>query len=218
MRDLDGEEAWKSFYNSLPLAARERYHRLNLEIPGIEPQLDDVLRITELKHRTLEAIESHVDVTPVIDSILASMFYFELDEHPFPVNRAYRCSGYVFCRLDLPPEGRQYLYNRLLETSSWFLIQGSPTRCVEAIPKSLPPFKRRIKFNVKTLDETVGISVRGLTNTTKPISGFPTTLRKLIDALQLDSPFGTISHSVAEKTLPVVPCKRPVYEEGQTYG
>lgn len=208
MRNIDGEEIWIQFKNTLPPESQDRYHRLNLRLGGYEPQLDDVLMISELKNRTLEAINNEPVITEVIDSMIASMFYFELDELPFPSNSGYNCSGYIFCRLDLPPSGRQYLYKRLLETSSWFLIHGCPTVCVETVPQSLPPFKRRVKFSVDTIDEIIGISLRGITRATKPISGFPTTLKGLINALQLNSPFGTIFHSTPEKALPVVPCKR----------
>jgi hypothetical protein len=209
MRTLDGEDAWKRFYNSLAPASRDRFHRLNIRFSGTEPSLDDALRIPELKVRALETIRADTDtVTTVLDYMIASMFYFELDDLPKLGNTGYACSGYIFCRLDLPYNGLHYLYTQLKETSSWFLIQGNPIPCILTMPKRLPPFKRRVTFCVDSLDENVAMSIRGITSTPKLLSGFPTSLGKLIDDQMLDSPFGTIDHRINEKALPAIPAKR----------
>jgi hypothetical protein len=76
------------------------------------------------------------------------------------------------------------------------------------VPKSLPPFKRRVNFTVPKLQDMITMSVRGITSVPKSISGFPTCLKDLIDQQQLDSPFGTVDHAIAEKPLPVIPSKR----------
>ena len=208
MRSLDGEEGWRRFVNTISPEARHRYHRLNLQISGSEPQLDDVLSISALKAQTLESITTDISLQGAVDYMLAAMFYFELDDSPDFVDGEYHCSGFIFCRIDLSSKGRRQLYNHLVQTASWFLIKGTPVACVEKVPQSLPPFKRRIKFFVESLDEIVGMSIRGTTTTSTPISGFPTTLRKLRNAQQLYSPFGTVLHRVGEKALPVLPCKR----------
>jgi hypothetical protein len=145
----------------------------------------------------------------VLDSMLTSIFYFELDGIPLFIEGKYQCSSYVFCRLDLPREGRRRLYQRLLNKSQ-FLIQGRPLAYVKTIPTSLPPFKRRISFYVETNDEAVKISIQGFTSVPTPISGFPTSLRQIKDYQRLESPFGTIQHEQPEKGLPIVPIKRPV--------
>ncbi|CAI6336998.1 unnamed protein product [Periconia digitata] len=200
MRSLDGEDAWRKFYNNRPASTRGRYHRLNVRFSSHEPQLDDVSSLTQLKSQATEAIcSTHNDIGLIIDTIKASMFYFELDSMPQFSGSTYNVSGFILCRLDLSVPGRQHLYQNLLDTASWFVVQGNPTRCVDKIPKGWPPFKCRIKFNVESIDEDVYISVRGLTNATHLISGFPTTLKDLINQQRLDSPFGTIDHVEIEK-------------------
>jgi hypothetical protein len=210
MQSLDGEYAWKRFYNSLPQKVRHRFHRLNVRFKGAEPCLDDADSMPALKSQVPEAIcGMENDIRAVLDAMLATIFYFELDGPPAFLDGLFQATGYIYCRLDLPEQGRRYLYSELLDTSSWFLIQGSPVACVGSVPKSAPPFKRRIVFSVEALTDVVAISIRGITSAPKLISGFPTTLQGLIDDLKLDSPFGTVDHFAPEKPLPPLPSKRP---------
>jgi hypothetical protein len=210
MRNLDGEDAWKRFYNSLDSKKRSRYHRLNVKFAGPEPSLDDALQIPILKAVAFRKIEEDkATLASIIDAMLASMFYFELDALPMLDGDDYLCLGYIRCRIDLPLEGLRYLYSQLLETSSWFLIQGSPVQCVQSIPKGLPPFKKRVTFRAETMDEVVAFSIRGITSNPRLLSGFPTTLTRLIEDQGLVKPFGTIDHVVSEKPLPAIPAKRP---------
>jgi hypothetical protein len=209
MNELDAQKSYDQFINSLPATSRPRYHRLNTQFHGPEPGLDDALKIPEMKEsvtRTIELEEGKIN--DVHDAIIGSIFYFALDGPPVPEHRGIMCSGYIHCRADLPPNGLRYLYEWLQQTSSWFLIQGNPTECVGRIPKTLPPFKKRIAFCVESESELITMSIRGITSTSQTISGFPTTLRKLIENQDLDSVFGTIDHSTTEKLLPAIPRKR----------
>lgn len=209
MRTINSEDAWKRFYNSLAPASRPRYHRLNIQFSGAEPSLDDATHIPDLKASVTNTIE--LDRSPfadVLDSMIASIFYFELDDMPTLHKASYKCEGYIRCRLNLPIEGLRYLYSRLLESSSWFIVQGNPITCVQSLPKCLPPYKRRVTFSVGSIDEKIAISIRGITKKTKLLSGFPTSLGSLITEQKLDSPFGTIDHCCDEKPLPAVPAKR----------
>lgn len=209
MRNLNGEDAWKRFYNSVPINTRHKYHRLNVQFTEPEPSLNDAIRIPELKASVPHKIQADPSESlAVLDAMISTMFYFELDGLPTVDDDGYTCSGYIFCRLDLPQPGLHRLYKQLVETSSWFLIQGNPIICVQCIPQSLPPFKRRIKFHVDASNDPIAFSIRGITSTPQLLSGFPTTLAKLIEEQHLDSPFGTIDHIVPEKPLPAIPQKR----------
>jgi hypothetical protein len=219
MRNLDGEDAWKRFLNSVPLGMRRRFHRLNVSLVGPEPRLDDTVVIPELKNRVAQTIgEQKPLISSIFDSIIASMFYFELEHVPKLGRAGYECSGSIFCRLNMPPDGLRYLYDRLLKTQSWFLIQGNPVSCIQYnhIPKTLPPFQRRVSFRAESLDEVVSISIRGITSEPLLLSGFPTTIHRLVEAQQLDSPFGTMDHTVAEKPLPHIPQKRSYDREARS--
>ena len=210
MRSLDSEEAWKRFIYTIPVQYRSRYHRLNLYLQGPEPPLDDLSTVGELKTQTMEYIKSSSTIPTIMDSMYAAMFYFELEDLPRFINGRYECVGHIFCRLNLPPNGRQYLYSQLIATSSWFLIHGHPTACVLKVLKGHPPFKRRVQFVVDTLSESIAISIRGITSMPRLISGFPISLKNLIDSQQLYAPFGRADHSTLGKLLPSIPAKRKI--------
>lgn len=207
MKSLDGERVWREISNSLTERERGRYHRLNLPIQGKEPSLDDIMSINTLKGQAHSWIKANQRFLPSLDSIYASMFYFELADYPSYADNVYNCIGYIYCRINMPLQGRRRLYETLDSTSSYFLVLGQPTRCVEYIPtySSIPPFKRKIQFTVETLDEDIGITLLGLTSSPKTISGLPQTGAELIRKQQLRSPFGRADCAEGDKALPPTP-------------
>jgi hypothetical protein len=52
----------------------------------------------------------------VIDALIATMFYYELDGSPLFDSGSYQLSGNIFCRMDLPLQGHLNLYNKLYES------------------------------------------------------------------------------------------------------
>ena len=207
MKSLDGEKVWREISNSLSEREKPRYHRLNLPIQGREPTLDDIMSIDALKAQAQSWIQVNQRFLPSLDSIYAAMFYFELAEYPGYYDNAYKCVGHIYCRLDMSFQGRRRLYEKLDSTSSYFLVLGHPTRCVDYIPtcSPVPPFKRRLQFTVETLDEDVGITLLGLTSSPKTISGLPQTVAELVRKQQLRSPFGRADCTGEEKALPPTP-------------
>jgi hypothetical protein len=167
------------------------------------------LKIPEMKAAVSNTVGQDQDrMNAILDAIIASLFYFELDGLPEIRRGELYCSGHIYCRADLQADGLRYLYTKLQDTSSWFLIQGNPVKCIERMPRYLPPFKRKVSFRVKHDDELITISIRGITRTLISISGFPTTLRQLVTCQRLDGVFGTVDHMVKEKPLPAIPRKR----------
>ena len=112
--------------------------------PGVEPgpiawkaiilPLDQECLMKKSVIRTIKFEEGRI--TAVVDAIIASMLYFELDGLPNLEAGKFQCSGYIYCRADLQADGLCYLYKRLQDTLSWFYIQGDPIKCVDYIPKS----------------------------------------------------------------------------------
>jgi hypothetical protein len=98
---------------------RPRYYQLNVQFTRPEPSLDDALQIPNLKAIALQKIEDDkATITLVVDAMLASMFYFELDALPNLNRGSYLCLGYIYYRLNLLIKGLRYLYDQLLQTSS----------------------------------------------------------------------------------------------------
>jgi hypothetical protein len=78
------------------------------------------------------------------------------------------------------------------------------------VPKGYPPFKRRVQFVVNTLSESIAISIRGITSIPKLISGFPTSLKDLINSQQLYALFGRVDYLTLKKPLPSILVKRKI--------
>ncbi|KAL9078314.1 MAG: hypothetical protein Q9157_002777 [Trypethelium eluteriae] len=209
MLNLDGEKAWHELVNNLPPERTMRYHRLNLTLKGPEPAIDDVAAMSLLKGYAEEKIAMDAQITSLLDSMHASMFFFELDDVPSFIDDAHQCSGHIFCRIELPPPGKAALLLRLTESSTYFLVNGVPLASVgpETKKKALS-FRRRVRFQVPCLDDSVGISIRGLTTRPRSISGMPKTLKQLIQLQRLKAPFGRATHDSIEKSLPRIPMKR----------
>jgi hypothetical protein len=66
-----------------------------------------------------------------------------------------------------------------------------------------------VSFRAKSIDEVIRFSIRGITSILKLLSGFLTTLAKLVKDQDLIKPFGSLNHKVSEKPLPAIPAKRP---------
>ncbi|KAK6431703.1 hypothetical protein LTR95_012132, partial [Oleoguttula sp. CCFEE 5521] len=205
MKSMDGERVWREIFNSLAEKDRDCYHRLNLPLDGKEPDLDDVESMTDLKQQSLQWLVLEKRLAAPVDSIIASMFYFEIDTYDLQPDGLFRCVGIVYCRLILARPGREYLYTLLKSTSSYFCIDGKPTPCVDHIPKNGPPFRRVIKFTVESLEDSLNITLLGLTSSPKSISGMPQSVSSLVKAQCLDAPFGRADCAHAEKALPDLP-------------
>ena len=208
MLSLDGEKTWDEFVNSLPETSRSRFHRLNLSLSSSNLGIDDVSIIENLKRRAQEHFEADAQVRLVRDSIWASLFYFELEDCPQYVDSKYVCAGHVLFRLNLPEDGQENLYRRLKESSALFLVDGRPVACVDSLPKTFPPFKRKIRFTVSSLSETLGISLRGITLKPRLISGSPKSVKELMKLQMLQAPFGRYDHLPMEKSLPSIPARK----------
>lgn len=208
MNGLDGEKIWHDFYNSLPAAVRPRYQRLNLPIKGPEPGIDDVAAMHSLKVQAANHAWKPQQMDTVMDLIYASMFYFEFEDEPIATDGSYLCTGHIFFRVHLPPEGRKELLRELLRTKSYFIVRGQPVKCVETVPRTVPLFKRRLSFELGSLDDSVGITLRGITTDAVTISGLPKSANELLTMQRLKAPFGTTDHAAVQKALPAIPKKR----------
>ena len=63
---------------------------------------------------------------------------------------------------------------------------------------------------VDTLSESIAISIKGITSMPRLISGFPISLKDLIDSQQLYAPFSRVDHLILKKPLPSIPAKRKI--------
>nr|OQO31369.1 hypothetical protein B0A51_03364 [Rachicladosporium sp. CCFEE 5018] len=205
MKSMDGERVWREIYNSLAERDKDRYHRLNLPLEGKEPDLYDVESMMDLKRQSIQWLAPETRLAATLDSIIASMFYFEVDSFDLQPDGLFRCVGNVYCRLRLNRSGREYLFTLLKSSSSYFCVNGQPTPCVEHIPKGGPPFRRAVSFSVDSLNDNLNITLLGLTSSPKSISGLPQSVEGLVKAQCLEAPFGRADCAHADKALPSLP-------------
>lgn len=182
---------------------------MNLNLSGPEPSIDDISAIPLLKLETEGFLAANTGyMTNALDSIYASLFYFELDCLPEFIEGVYICHGSVQCRLNLDRKGRIALYQWLIRESAYFLVNGRPIVCASIVPQGVPLFKCRLQFTVADLSERVGISVRGITSKPLIISGGSQSVESLIESQMLYAPFGRVDCVLTERTLPDIPKKR----------
>jgi hypothetical protein len=208
MIHMDAEQQWATFYQCVPPEIRTRLHRLNISLPGAEPAIDDVAAMHGLKSAALEYVQSEAQVVLVQNSMIASMFYLELDQIETLEGGARHCQGTIFCRTPLDVSRRKDLYQALLKKHAMFVVNGNSLPCVETIPRGMPIFRRQVKFVLKDESSLVHIVITGITSEPTSISGLPIKMDKLAKAQGLNAPFGCIDHRVTSRELPVIPLKR----------
>ena len=214
MGQLDGEKTWTEFTNTLSIEGKGRYHRLNISFPGREPQLDDVTTMSQMKASAIESIKIDPRLRPVLDSIVASLFYFELQSIPHFSDGEFHCFGHIYCRLKDSSLALDRLVRQLIQTRAKFVVRGRPVQCVEPAEvrrNALTRYKRAIRFSVTSLHSRAYILIRGITSRAKEISGFPMSVAELIALQSLDTSFGRDDHATKdmfEKPLPELPVKK----------
>ena len=67
-----------------------------------------------------------------------------------------------------------------------------------------------MQFVVNTLSESIIISIRGIISMPRLISGFPISLKDLINLQQLYALFGWVNYLILKKPLPSISAKRKI--------
>ncbi|KAF5845605.1 hypothetical protein GGP41_009361 [Bipolaris sorokiniana] len=210
MRQMDGEEQWKTFVRCVSSEIRPRCHRLNLSFPGTEPALDDIAVIQDLKQEVSKLVEINPHIGKINDTMIASVFYFEVDSLTPLEGGSYQCCGTIFCRLTLDSLARRNLYKTLLESYSFFIIGGQSFPCAQSVPRGAPIYRKSASLIVKSLEDKLSIAITGITSEPTMISGMPTRLSSMIKAQGLYVPFGCIDNRDVCKEVPSLPLKRKV--------
>ncbi len=121
---LDGQRTWYELWNSLPLGTRDRYHRLNTEFDGPEPQLDDIGAMKDLEQQTMTSAVQSRSLDPCADNLIASLFYLELDGLPTFEKRSFRCRAHICSRWSPTNLALLRLVSRMKKTDTKFDVNG----------------------------------------------------------------------------------------------
>ena len=205
MSSLDGERTWRDSINRLDDERRRKYFRLNVELPTTEPHLDDVTQMDGLRESVRLQPQRTKDVEDVLFALLATSFYFELDDLPVFRSGLYACKGSIRCR-NRPAEILRVLgrtFAGQLET----VISGESygQLSVTDICACCHCFRKKISFPVLHLDEVINMGIKYRWDRERSISGFPHSIAWFCEQQDLRQSFGTADHDAAGR-FPCAAC------------
>lgn len=97
---LDGEVTWRELLNHFEHDAQNRFFRLNINLKGREPRLDDVEAMEKLS-QAVDTCKNDPKIVDVKMALLAACFFFELKQSPvFDASGFYVCQGDIRVRTD----------------------------------------------------------------------------------------------------------------------
>ena len=212
MSSMDGEMIWTELCNQLPHA--DKYFRFNILFHGPEPEIDDLSAMRQLRERAESSPNQNKQIQgDVADTLIAKSFYFELDGLPDYHHGEYWCRGNIFCRHS--GMYRAVLLQYLQQISGRFHLGDTAliTELIFPLQVSSRKFCESVAFPVKTMTDEINITLSGLFKKPRLISGFPTSIARLVHAQGLQCTFGLPSHKLqvpANYTNPRPAPKRPL--------
>lgn len=160
----------------------------------MEPRLDDTSKMQELKSKVREDLSTSKTIEDLVDCLIASLFYFELESTPKEVDDHHMVTGYILCFLPSNDPGLRPLLDKLAASSATFLIGNSPLPGIIGDRSSTGKdgnFQKRVECKAKN---KLSISLKQGNSHAKSISGSPFTFERLVSAQNLDAPFGRVDH------------------------
>ena len=171
-----------------------RYHRLDIEFDQVEPRLDDVRSIPEMKSKVQADSSSSKTVDNIARSMVASLFYFELDSIPEEIEGKSVGIGYIQCVLRKNSPAFSLLLHQLSLCSATFYLNDfaipgrfGDTSCFGVDGN----FYKRVELQVS---DRFTISLKQDYSESCNISGSPYSVCRLIRSQALDAYFGTAYH------------------------
>ncbi|CAK7238176.1 hypothetical protein SEUCBS140593_010402 [Sporothrix eucalyptigena] len=183
--------------------AHPRYHRLDVQFEGDEPRLDDAARMAEAMSVAQNDVSCSGAIDDVARSIVASLFYFELDAIPRREGGRHRCSGHIRCAIQPSEPAFAVLVRRLAQSAAQFWVDGSVVAELdEASLGGSGGFQRPIEFDAC---ERFAITLKQDPAGPCHISGSPFSVRKLLHQQGLLAVFGRPDHSKRQRQGPGCP-------------
>ncbi|KAI2975064.1 hypothetical protein CBS147324_3249 [Aspergillus niger] len=186
---MDGVEAFKEELNHVPHPLRTRIFRLDHALADL-PRLDDVMRAAELAKKLYTVPDE------LVRAVLATCFFFELDEGPTRTQGQYLCRGSVLCARREP---RRILERVLVEFPGPELQTGRGEHLGRSDDDDgcivCGYYRKKVRFHVASLDEELSIMFKGSSGQ-QPIGGFPATVRQFLHLQQSDAVFGRSDHQI----------------------
>lgn len=185
---VNSRRGWQDALDSIPESLRPDVFRLDREVAGDLPELDDSSALDGLCELPYSIPDE------LTRAWLAKCFFLELDEVPANVLGSYQCRGSILCC--------KYNAGKIVEqmalifqNARFTLARGSNLGTVEDGNgcSTCGYYRKCVSFEVPSLNEVISLEVRGTTGHCA-IGGFPTSIQSLLQAQQADAPFGRADH------------------------
>ncbi|KAK0724572.1 hypothetical protein B0H67DRAFT_657154, partial [Lasiosphaeris hirsuta] len=197
---LNCEKAWHEYYAATTRTAgrihttpeaRRRHMRINVQLKGHRPGLDQLDEIQSLEDQAFDSASSNPDIWEAAHRLVASSFYFEKNDRGFHQDQGiYRCHGSIQCRFekggqDLKDLGRMLSSCVKGDFEPFFLLQenyGSIHETQQEFPMSsavlnrIRPVEHRANFPLPPGGGYLhgpGSGVASFSECCLSISGFP---------------------------------------------
>lgn len=204
---MDGQNTWRTYYNAIPEQHRARYHRLNMEFDGAEPQLDDLSCLTEITQKAANPPPLICQqVRDIADNMLSTLFYIGLDSAVLKAGQWVFCAR-VLCRL---PPGRSLdaLVTKLKANAATFSMNAKSQPhliadrtvflCVgSSSTRTQQPFSCPIEFFASSKDHFVDIKFNlneKYDGRERSISNCPYKVEDLMEDAGMHQIFGRADH------------------------
>jgi hypothetical protein len=175
--------------------------RLNIDLDGDKPALDDTSSLPKL----VSTVATNASLQPKIDAvarrIVASLFYFVVDRSKRRcTSNKYTLTRQILCSIRRSEPALEALLAKLTNSRGRFIVNGVPI--AGAIPGGLFLSKDsnfQIPVNTKTPDRlTITLDI-GKARACD-ISGSPFSVQKLVAAQGLNNPFGRPDYCKRKRT------------------
>ncbi|KAM3066494.1 hypothetical protein ACMFMG_011992 [Clarireedia jacksonii] len=209
---MDGQKFYDlpNQWNRAAADDKKRYFRLNVQLQGKTPALDDVSTMSSLKSETMKQHIRSKSLDELAECLISTLFYFELTSRPIRDRSHINCQGQILCIIgssERENDTLQVLLDRLTQNGSKFYIAHRPlSRPINDLANIDPVtkgFRLKVELRVRDLDSIIPISIR-LGKATRSIiegrsiSASPFTINGLLKAQGWDSPFGRADHGPTE--------------------
>ncbi|KAJ5117867.1 uncharacterized protein N7443_001773 [Penicillium atrosanguineum] len=187
---MDGEQGFHDFLNCIPANMQLAIFRLDHPYPGPLPRLNEVEKLDQM-----ESIPYNVpDV--LVRAVLATAFFFELDQQPIRNHRSLYCEGSILCSRS-QAQGLLSSVTAEFPGARFQSDQGSHLGSVKEHDgcHACGYFRKKVSFSLTSLEQIFSIAIVGSTSHHN-IGGFPKSIQDLLDEQLADAHFGTPDHVV----------------------
>ena len=185
--------------------------RLDVELSGSLPALDDVFAMSELRREVRRQHGSCATMTEVTKVLLAKLFFFELTSRPTRSRSGVMCRGQILCDLQPGPILAHFASTLEKENAVFDVLGVSvPLAGCNAADLNTVPLRLPVEVCVSGLDVRFPVMLCKPQQPARQISASPFTLNWLLTAQGWRSPFGRPDHG------PVGPWMRSPSKRKQT--